>query len=78
MDTRDDAEFDHDEADSTMISYVIEDANSDKSVICVHRCVCPTGLLGVSEGAAVRGADGLERWNGTVLDINGTCADLGS
>ena len=43
-----------------------------------HRYVCPAGLLRVSEGTAVPGADGLERWNGTVLDSNSTCANLGS
>jgi len=41
-------------------------------------CLSHWSVVCVSEGAPVPGADGLERWTGTVLDTNATCADLGS
>ena len=60
MDTQDDSLFGHDEAYIIMI-YVLQAANHGKSIICVlsdERHVCPTGVLDVSGGAAVKDANG--------------------
>ncbi len=40
------------------------------------QCNCLTGLLATR--AALQCKVQMERWNGTVLDINATCAELGS
>ena len=39
----------------TMILYLTDAANSSKT----HRCVCPTGMLGVSGREGLQGTDGV-------------------
>ena len=71
--------FCHDEADITMISYVLEAANCGKKVIRVLSDDTDVLVLLVywvfrrQLACKVQ----MERWDGTVLDINYTCADLG-
>jgi hypothetical protein len=79
MDTRDDDAFGHDEADITMISYVLQAANSGKGVICVLSDDTDMFVLLVYwvYQAYLQFKVQMERWDGTVLDINATCADLG-
>jgi len=69
----------HDEANFAMFSCVIQVANSGKSMIHVlshntggFSCIS-TGCVG---RAALQCTEGLAQWNGTMLDINATCADL--
>ena len=80
MDSPDDSAYGHDEADITLISYVLESANNGKGVIrvlsddtdvivllvyCVHRADLQCKVQ-------------MEQWDGTILDINATSAHLGS
>ena len=64
----DNGAFDHDEADITIISYVLAAA--------CDFCVCPVSILGVQSKAGMQGPDEALGW-GTVLDINATCSELG-
>ena len=79
MDTADDGTFCHDEADVTMISFVLEEAKSGQSVI--HALSDDTDvfilLVYRVNRAALRCKVQMERWGGSVLDINDTCANLG-
>ena len=79
MDTRDDGAFGHDEADITMISYVLVAATSGKGVIRVLSDDTDVFVLLVYwvYWADLQCKVQMERWDGTVLDINATCADLG-
>jgi len=79
MDTADDGAFGHDEADITMISYVLEAANSDKAVIRVLSDDTDVFVLLVYwvYRAQLECKVQMERWDGTVLEINATCANLG-
>ena len=77
--SRDDSAFDHDEADITMISYVIEAAKCGKDVIRVLSDDSDVFVLLVYwvYREEMTSKVQMERWDGTVLDINATCADLG-
>ena len=79
METRDDGAFSHDEADVTMVSYVIQAASHGKSVIRVLSDDTDVFVLLVYwvHRAGLQCKVQMERWDGTVLDINATCADLG-
>lgn len=79
METRDDGVFGHDEADVTMISYVLEAASSSQGVIRVLSDDTDVFVLLVYwvYQAELQCKVQMERWDGTVLDINATCADLG-
>ena len=64
--SRDDSAFDHDEADITMISYVIEAAKCGKDVIRVlsdDTDICAPGLLGIAGRNDVQGTDGTMGWH---------------
>ena len=77
--SRDDSAFDHDEADITIISYVIEAAKCGKDVIRVlsdDTDVFELLVYWVYREKMMSRVQ-VERWDGTVLDINATCADLG-
>ena len=79
METQDDGAFSHDEADITMISYVLQAANRGKSVIRVLSDDTDVFVLLVFwvHRASLQCKVQMERWDGTVLDINVTCTDLG-
>ena len=79
MDTRDECAFLHDEADVTMISYVLEAAHSGNRVIRVLSDDTDIFVLLVywAYRADLRCRVQMERWDGTVLDINATCTNLG-
>ena len=79
VDTQADATFSHDEADVTMISYVLDAASHDKGVIRVVSDDTDVFVLLVY-WVYLKHLDSnvqVERWDGTVLDINATCANLG-
>jgi hypothetical protein len=82
IDSREDGGFTHDEADVTMIAYMLQAAESGKAVI---RILCDdtdvfvllvywTWKMQLYSTCNVR----MERWNGVVLDVNATCLQLGS
>ena len=77
--SRDDSAFDHDEADITMISYAIEAAKCGKDVIRVLSDDTDVFVLLVYwvHREEMTSKVQMERWDGTVLDINATCANLG-
>lgn len=79
METRDDGVFGHDEADVTMVSYVLEAANCRKGVIRILSDDTDVFILLVYwvYRAELQCKVQMERWDGTVLDVNATCADLG-
>ena len=79
METKDDGAFSHDEADVTMVSYVTQVANYGKNVIRVLSDDTDVFVLLVYwvYRAALQCKVQMERWNGTVLDINATCTELG-
>ena len=79
IESRDDSAFDHDEADITMISYVIEAAKCGKDVIRVLSDDTDVFVLLVYwvYREEMTSKVQMERWDGTVLVINATCADLG-
>jgi hypothetical protein len=79
METQDDGVFGHDEADVTMISYVLEAASSGKRVIRVLSDDTDVFILLVYwvYRMQLQCKVQMERWDGTVLDIKATCADLG-
>ena len=79
METTDDGTFSHDAADVTMISYVLEAASRGKRVIRALSDDTNVFLLFVywvfreQLDSKVQ----MERWDGTVLDINSTCTSHG-
>ena len=77
--SRDDSAFDHDEADIAMISYVIEAAKCGKDVTRVLSDDTDVFVLLVYwvNREEMTSKVQMERWDGTVLDITATCADLG-
>ena len=79
METQQDGVFGHGEADVTMVSYVLEAANSGKDVICVLSDDTDVFILLVYwvHRAGLQCKVEMERWDGTLLDIKATCADLG-
>ena len=79
VETGDDCIFKHDVAVVTMISFVLEAAKSGQSVIQILSDDTDVFILLVYW---VYQADlyckvQMERWDGSVLDINATCASLG-
>ncbi len=81
IDSRDDGVFNHDEADITMVSYILKAASDGKRVI---RVLSDDTDIFVLLVYWVYQADlellckvQMERWDGTVLNINATCANLG-
>ena len=79
MEIQDDGSFSHDEADVTMISYVLQAANHGKSVIRVLSYDTDVFVLLVywEHRTSLKCKMQMEWWDGTVLDINSTCTDLG-
>lgn len=81
MDGPKDCAYDHDEADITMISYLLEAARSGKNVIRVLSDDTDVFVLLVywvfRAGLTMSCTVQMERWDGTVLDINATCNKLG-
>ena len=79
MDTGDDCIFQHDEADVTMVSFVLEAAKSGQSVIQILSDDTDVFILLVYwvYRADLQCNVQMERWDGSVLDINATCASLG-
>ena len=77
--SRDDRAFDQDEAGITMISYVIEAAKNGKDVIRLLSDDTDVFVLLVYwvYREEMTSKVQMERWDGTILDINATCADLG-
>ena len=78
MDTQNDSAFGHDEADMTMISFVLEAAKHGKDAICVlsdSKDVFVLLMYWVYR-AELQCKIQIEWWDGTVLDINATCYDL--
>ena len=80
MDSPDNSAYGHDEADITMISYVLESANNGKGVIRVLSDDTDVFVLLVYwvHRADLQCKVQMERWDGTILDINATSAHLGS
>ena len=78
MDSPDDSAYGHDEADITMISYVLESANNGKGVIRVLSDDTDVFVLLVYwvHRADLQCKVQMERWDGTILDINVTSAHL--
>jgi len=78
VETRDDGAFSHDEADVTLDSCDIQAASHSKSVICVLSDDTDFFVLLVYwvHRAGLQCMVQMERRDGTVLDINATCADL--
>ena len=72
--------FEHDEADVTMIAYLLQAAESGKSVIRILTDDSDVFVLLVYWvwKMQLHSAVQMERWNGVVIDINGTCLLLGS
>ena len=79
METKDDGAFSHDEADITIISYVLAAANDGKNAIRVLSDDTDVFVLLVywTYRAKLDCKVQMERWDGTVLDINATCAEQG-
>ena len=79
METRDDCAFLHDEADVTMVSFVLEAAKAGQGVVRVLSDDTDVFVLLVYwvHRANLLSKVQLERWDGSVLDINATCANLG-
>ena len=79
METLEDGVFAHDEADVTMISYVLQAASCGQKVIRVLSDDTDVFVLLVYwvYQAKLQCKIQMERWDGTVLNINATCADLG-
>ena len=78
--SRNDGDFDHDEADITMISYLLQEAatsglvrivSDDTDVFVLVYWVWKANLVNT---CSVQ----MQRWDGTILHINKTCIQLGS
>ena len=79
METKDDGAFSHDEAYITIISCVLAAANDGKNAIRVLSDDTDVFFLLVywTYRAKLDCKVQMEHWDGTVLDINATCAELG-
>ena len=79
MDSLNNSVFEHDEADVTMISYALEAANHEENVIQVVSNDTDVFILLVHwvYKASILSKVQMERWDGMILDINATCANLG-
>lgn len=78
METPVDCSYSHDEADVTMVSFVLEAAKSGDPVVRVVSDDTDVFVLLVYwvKRAELRCKVQMERWDGSVLDINATCANL--
>ena len=79
MDCRDDGAFTHDEADVTMIAYMLQAAEFGKDVIRIlsdDTDVCVILVYWVCK-MQLHCSVQMESWNGVVVDINTTCTELG-
>ena len=79
MESHNDGEYEHDEADGTIVSYVLDAANSGQNTI---RILCDDTdvfvlLVYWVYWAKLQCKVQMERWDGTILNINATCATLG-
>ena len=75
LETKDNRAFCHDEADITMISYILEAAYCGKGVICVvsdDTGVCVLLVYWVFRLQLASKVQ-MECWDGTLLNINSTC-----
>ena len=81
VDSIDDGVFGHDEADITIISYMLQAADDGCHVVRVISddtnifvlLVYWTWRCALEDRLAVQ----MEKWDGVVLDVNATCAHLG-
>ena len=80
IDIRYNGGFKHDEADVTLIAYLLQAAESGKSVIRILTDDTDVFVLLVYWVWKMRlhSAVQMESWNGVVIDINATCLLLGS
>ena len=80
IDSRDNSGCKHDEADVTMIAYLLQAAESGKSVIRILTGDTDAFVLLIYWvwKRQLHSAVQMERWNGVVIDINATCLLLGS
>ena len=81
VESRDDGVFLHDEADITIISYLFQAADASRQMV---RILCDDSDIFVlleywtwRDDLQVRVSVQMEKWDGVVLDINATCANLG-
>ena len=79
MESPSDGVFNHDEADITMISYLLKAAESDTRVIRILLDDTDVFVLLVYwvYRNKIQATVQMERWDGAVWDINATCAQLG-
>lgn len=79
LDSQDEGLFHHEEADVTMVSYVLEAAKKGHRVVRVLSDDTDVFVLLVywTFKAELNCKVQLQRWDGTLLDINATCAVLG-
>lgn len=82
VESRDDGGFAHDEADVTIIAYLLQAAEFGKRVIRILSDDTDLFVLMVfwvwKMQLHFRCCVQMERWNGVVIDINATCMQLGS
>ena len=80
IDSRYNGGFEHDEADVTMIAYLLQAAESGKSVTRILTDDTDVFVLLVHWvwKMQLHSAVQIERWNGVVIDIGATCLLLGS
>ena len=80
IDSRYNGGFEHDEADVTMIAYLLQAAESGKSVIRILTDDTDVFVLLVHWvwKMQLHSAVQMERWNGVVIDISAKCLLLGS
>ena len=79
IDSHSDGIFGHDEADITMISYLLQACDSDVQIICILSDDTDVFVLFVYwvYRHNIQARVQMERWDGAVWDINATCAQLG-
>ena len=81
VESRDDGVFLHDEADITIISYLFQAADAGRQVVRILSDDSDIFVLLVywtwRYDLQVRVSVQMEKWDGVVLDINATCANLG-
>jgi len=79
METPDDGLFDHDEADVTIVSYMLECAKSNQGVVRVLSDYTNIFIILVYwvYRANVQCRVQMERWDGIILDVNATCSTHG-
>ncbi len=79
MNSFNDSAFDHDEADVTMVSYVLDATRHEMSIVQIVSDDTDVFLLLVYwvYKASIQSKIRMERWDGMILDINATCANLG-